>query len=185
MPRGMSARRRGKEKCSRRSSGEDIAKFKRPAHSAGRFRFMARRMPEGVARETLEAAIMPHAHHRPRRLERLGQDHAPRQGDPPPRRARASRCRRSSTPITASTSTSRARIPTPIARPARPRFWSARRTAGRWCTSCADEAEPALAALLAKLSPVDLVLVEGYKREPPSQARSVPCRGRQAAASPR
>src|SRR5262249_47731500 len=28
------------------------------------------------------------------------------------------------------------------------------------------EAEPGLAVLLAKLSPVDLVLVEGYKREP-------------------
>ncbi len=29
-----------------------------------------------------------------------------------------------------------------------------------------EEAEPPLAALLARLSPVDLVLVEGYKREP-------------------
>ena len=29
-----------------------------------------------------------------------------------------------------------------------------------------EEAEPALAELLARLSPVDLVLVEGYKREP-------------------
>jgi molybdopterin-guanine dinucleotide biosynthesis adapter protein len=28
------------------------------------------------------------------------------------------------------------------------------------------EAEPALAALLGKLAPVDLVLIEGYKREP-------------------
>jgi len=29
-----------------------------------------------------------------------------------------------------------------------------------------DEPEPALAALLRKLSPVDLVVIEGYKREP-------------------
>lgn len=29
-----------------------------------------------------------------------------------------------------------------------------------------DEEEPPLAALLARLSPVDLVLIEGYKREP-------------------
>jgi molybdopterin-guanine dinucleotide biosynthesis protein B len=29
-----------------------------------------------------------------------------------------------------------------------------------------DESEPPLAALLARLSPVDLVLIEGYKREP-------------------
>ena len=80
--------------------------------------------------------------------------------------ARGLKVSRSSTPITPSTSTSRARIRTAIAWPARPRSWSARPTAGRWCTSCAARRSPPSTALLRKLSPVDLVLVEGYKREP-------------------
>jgi molybdopterin-guanine dinucleotide biosynthesis protein B len=41
-------------------------------------------------------------------------------------------------------------------------------SAKRWALvrELRGEAEPGLAVLLAKLSPVDLVLVEGYKREP-------------------
>ena len=41
-------------------------------------------------------------------------------------------------------------------------------SAKRWALvrELRGEAEPSLAVLLAKLSPVDLVLVEGYKREP-------------------
>src|SRR5690242_5812825 len=41
-------------------------------------------------------------------------------------------------------------------------------SAKRWALvhELRDEPEPALRALLQKLSPVDLVLVEGYKREP-------------------
>ena len=41
-------------------------------------------------------------------------------------------------------------------------------SASRWALvhELRGQAEPALAALLAKLSPVDLVLIEGYKREP-------------------
>ncbi len=41
-------------------------------------------------------------------------------------------------------------------------------SANRWALvhELRGQAEPALGALLAKLSPVDLVLVEGYKREP-------------------
>jgi molybdopterin-guanine dinucleotide biosynthesis adapter protein len=41
-------------------------------------------------------------------------------------------------------------------------------SANRWALvhELRGDAEPPLAALLAKLSPVDLVLVEGYKREP-------------------
>src|SRR5262245_7852276 len=41
-------------------------------------------------------------------------------------------------------------------------------SANRWALvhELRGQAEPALAVLLAKLSPVDLVLVEGYKREP-------------------
>ncbi len=41
-------------------------------------------------------------------------------------------------------------------------------SANRWALvhELRGDAEPALAALIAKLSPVDLVLIEGYKREP-------------------
>jgi molybdopterin-guanine dinucleotide biosynthesis protein B len=41
-------------------------------------------------------------------------------------------------------------------------------SAKRWALvhELRGEAEPALGALLEKLSPVDLVLIEGYKREP-------------------
>ena len=47
-----------------------------------------------------------------------------------------------------------------------PRCWSARQRALRCCTSCGAKPSPRSARLLRKLSPVDLVLVEGYKREP-------------------
>ena len=43
------------------------------------------------------------------------------------------------------------------------------------------EAEPSLGTLLRKLSPVDLVLVEGYKREPHPKLEVYPRRGGQAA----
>jgi molybdopterin-guanine dinucleotide biosynthesis adapter protein len=41
-------------------------------------------------------------------------------------------------------------------------------SANRWALvhELRGDAEPALATLIAKLSPVDLVLIEGYKREP-------------------
>ena len=41
-------------------------------------------------------------------------------------------------------------------------------SANRWALvhELRGDAEPALAALIARLSPVDLVLIEGYKREP-------------------
>ena len=61
----------------------------------------------------------------------------------------------------------------------------ARRTAGRCCTNCARRRSRDLRALLAKMSPVDLVLVEGFKRDAVSQARSLSRRQRQAAASSR
>src|SRR5262245_2935628 len=65
----------------------------------------------------------------------------------------------------ASTSTSRARIPTPIAWPGREVLVS---SANRWALvhELRGQAEPVLVALLTKLSPVDLVVVEGYKAEP-------------------
>ena len=95
---------------------------------------------------------------------------------PAHRGAGAHASRPSSTPITPSTSTSRARIRTPIAWPARPRCWSARPAAGRWCTSCAATPSRASTRCCASSSPVDLVLVEGYKREPHPEARGLPRR---------
>jgi len=36
----------------------------------------------------------------------------------------------------------------------------------RWCTSCGAKPSLRSLALLGKLAPVDMVLIEGYKREP-------------------
>src|SRR5262247_2123624 len=49
-------------------------------------------------------------------------------------------------------------------------------SANRWALvhELRGDAEPTLSALLKKLSPVDLVLVEGYKREPRAWARHRP-----------
>ena len=58
-------------------------------------------------------------------------------------------------------------------------------SANRWALvhELRGAAEPTLDALLRRLSPVDLVLVEGYKRERHPEARGLPRGGRQAAAA--
>jgi molybdopterin-guanine dinucleotide biosynthesis adapter protein len=72
----------------------------------------------------------------------------------------------SSTPTTTSMSMCPARIPGFTGRPAQARCSCRRAAAGRWCTSWAAPPEPRLPDLLAKMSPVDLVVVEGFKSEP-------------------
>ena len=105
------------------------------------------------------------AHHRPRRLERLGQDHADHQGDAAPDRARPAR-------LHAQARASRLRP-----RPAGQGFVHApprRRDRGgdqlgqalrACCTSCATSRSGTCRDCSTKLSPVDLVLVEGFKRD--------------------
>ena len=99
------------------------------------------------------------------RLEELGQDRCWWSGWSATSPPAASRSRRSSTPTTPSTSTSRARTATATAPPARRRCMVA--SSRRWAliTELRGAPEPPLDALLARLDPVDLVLVEGYKRD--------------------
>ncbi len=81
-----------------------------------------------------------------------------------PRAASASR--RSSTPITISTSTGRARIRSSIGRPARPKCWSCPRNRWALMHELRGAPEPAAAANCWRSCPtVDLVLIEGFKRE--------------------
>ena len=101
----------------------------------------------GVARPAQRAVcliIAAHENLRLRRLVRQRQDDADRAADPALRRSAGSRCRSSSTRTTRSTWTSPARTRTGTGTPAAPRCWSARRGAGRSCTSCAARAEPGL-----------------------------------------
>ena len=79
--------------------------------------------------------------------------------------ARGVKVSRSSTPITASTWISRARIPSSIAPPVRPKSSFHRPSAGHPART-ARGAGMGFGRAVAKMSPVDLVLVEGFKREP-------------------
>ena len=114
--------------------------------------------------ERMDCYKWPHARHRPSRLERLRQNHAPHQGDPPHRgagapgvdgQARPSRLRRRSTgqgfphPSHGRRHRGAGRLSEPLGAGAR--------------VARGGRARPRCAA--RRLSPVDLVLVEGYKRE--------------------
>ena len=76
------------------------------------------------------------------------------------------RLRHQARPSRASMSTCPARIPGCTARPAPPRCWCP--PAKRWALmhELRGAAEPRLPELLAKMSRVDLVVVEGFKSEP-------------------
>ena len=77
-----------------------------------------------------------------------------------------SRCRRSSTRITNSTSTSRARIPGVHRQAGASEVMVA--SARRWALmhELRGAPEPTLDELVARMAPVDLLLVEGFKRAP-------------------
>ena len=121
----------------------------------------------------------PHARHRAGRLERGGQDDAPRQAHPRARRGAASRSR----PLKhAHHAFDDRRARQGLVRAPRAGASEVLVASGRrWALvhELRGEEEPALADLLRRLSPVDLVIVEGFKADAPS--RRSRCIGRRTA----
>ena len=123
-----------------------------------------------------------HARDRFRRVERRGQDDADRAAHSRSSTGGASASRRSSTPITASTSTGRARTRTSIAPPARTKCWS--RPSARLALDAGIARGAGAVARgppAACSTPVDLVLIEGFKRDPLAKIEVYPRGQRQAA----
>ena len=79
-------------------------------------------------------------------------------------RLEAGRSGPSSMLITISISIRKVRTVSVTALQVRPKSLSSPIGAGRSCTSCGATTEPSLETILARMSPCDIILVEGYKR---------------------